>query len=113
MKEIKAFIRPGKLFQVYDALGKAGFHGITITECEGTGRYSDPEKGFPSLKFPFLHSKMVKLELLVSDENFEQAFKIIQDHAHTGETGDGVIAAYEVFRILRIRTGEEGPVVVH
>ncbi len=113
MKEIKAFIRPEKLQAVYDALRSSGFLGVTISDCEGTGRFSDPEKDFPSLKYPFLHCRIVQLELLVTDENLEKAIALIRENAKTGSPGDGILSISEVKRVIRIRSGEEGPVVIH
>ena len=44
MKEIKAFVRPEEFDDMYSALKQAGFCCVTVTQCEGTGKYEDPER---------------------------------------------------------------------
>ena len=43
MKLVKAIVRPNKVDQVKDALGKLGVEGITVTEVRGHGK----QKGHP------------------------------------------------------------------
>ena len=64
MKEIKAFIRPGKVSEVALNLQKNGFCCFTFFEGNGSGKYADPKKEYPSLKHPYLHSKTAKLEIV-------------------------------------------------
>jgi nitrogen regulatory protein P-II 1 len=91
MKEIKAFIRPMKAMDVHKSLYAHGFCCMTLTECEGTGMYTDRDKDFPSLKFPFLHSKRVKIEIVCPEEEVEPIVEIIREHGRTGRSGDGII----------------------
>jgi len=113
MKEIKAFIRPEKLSEVYDALNKAGFCCLTVFTGEGTGKYTDPKKDFPSLNFPYLHSKVVKLEMVTKDENADEAARIIQQQGSTGTSGDGLIYLSGVEEVVRIRDGNKGMETLH
>ena len=41
MKLIKAYIRKSKIEEVYRALEEMGYKSMTLTECEGTGKYTD------------------------------------------------------------------------
>ena len=63
MKEIKAFIRPLTVAEVVKELKENGFCCITVTMAEGTGNYTDSNTSFPSLRHPFSHSEIVKLEI--------------------------------------------------
>ena len=112
MKEIKAFIRPRRLQSVFKALKKEGFCCMTITDCEGTGNYSDPERDYPSLTYPFLHSKMAKLEMVIAADQEEKVVRVIRETGRTGDRGDGLIWVSEVNRVLRIRNEEEGSCVL-
>tara|TARA_R110001592_G_scaffold340507_1_gene628700 strand:+ start:138 stop:452 length:315 start_codon:yes stop_codon:yes gene_type:complete len=103
MKEIKAFIRPEKLTKLAEHLKKENFGGFTIFEGEGAGNYSDPKTTFPSLKHPFLHNKIIKIELVCKKEKVAEIVKIIKEYAQTGESGDGLIYVVNVEQKIRIR----------
>lgn len=74
MREVKAFIREERTSKVIGALRDAGFGSITVSEAEGTGKYT--KKGdMPSLRFPVTHSKMSKLEIVCKKEDVESIVK--------------------------------------
>jgi nitrogen regulatory protein PII len=109
MKEIKAFIRPEEFDDMYAALKHAGFCCVTVTLCEGTGKYSDPERAeLPSLKIPYMHSEVLKLEIVARDEDVNSIIELIEKHGKTGRRGDGMIYVLNVERAIHIRTGNEG-----
>lgn len=109
MKEIKAFIRPEEFDDMFAALKHEGFCCVTVTETEGTGQYSDPERlEYPSLKIPYMHSKMLKLEIVSHDEDVDKIVAIIEKHGRTGRRGDGLIYVINVERAIHVRTGVEG-----
>lgn len=114
MKEIKAFIRPGEFNDMFGALRDDGYCCVTVTDAEGTGRYSDPEGlDYPSLKIPYMHSKMLKLEIIAQDKDVNNIIEIIKKHGRTGMRGDGIIYVIDVERTIHIRTGEEGEEVLN
>ena len=109
MKEIKAMIQPFMLSKVVDALHKiAGFPGLTVTKVQGFGR----EKGMGSahriVEDLIEYVPKVKLEIIVQDGMLDVVVKTIQEHAHTGNKGDGKIFIYHVQDAIRIMTGERG-----
>jgi len=106
MKEIKAFIRPEKLNEVAKSLKKDQFCCFTVFEGEGVGDYSDEDTQFPSLKFPFLHNKIIKIEIVCNKEDVHKVIDTIRTHARTGERGDGLIYVSNVDSRIRIRDGE-------
>jgi len=109
MKEIKAFVRPEEFDDMYAALKHAGFCCVTVTQCEGTGKYEDPERAkLPSLKVPFMHSEVLKLEIVTRDKDVNSIIELIEKHGKTGRRGDGMIYIINVERAVHIRTGEEG-----
>jgi len=108
MKEIKAMIRPEMFETVYKNLRAEGYCCMTVYHGEGIGRHGDPDKLNASLDFPFLHSKITKLEILVSDEQEEEVVNIIQQSASTNQKGDGIVYSSGIDRAMSVRTGEEG-----
>jgi len=103
MKEIKAFIRPEKLNKVAQNLKENKFGCFSVFEGEGVGNYADPEKEYPSLKFPYLHGKVVKLEIVCKKEDVDDILTIIRTFAHTGQSGDGIIYVMNVEQKIKIK----------
>jgi nitrogen regulatory protein P-II 1 len=108
MHEIKAIIQSFMRDKVLDALREIeGLPGIAVSEVlvfvrtrkQVAGKNSEPGGQ---------HVKMTKLETVVSDALLERAVRAIQEHAHTGNPGDGKIFVYAVTDVIRIRTGERG-----
>lgn len=112
MKEIKAMIRPEMFENVYQELRSAGYCCLTVYHGEGIGRHGDPDNLNATLEFPFLHSKVIKIEIIISDEQEDEVFGIIQQAACTNNKGDGIIYSSEVDTAMSIRTGETGEVVL-
>lgn len=50
----------------------------------------------------------IKLEVVVNDEMVADVINVIQQFAHTGNTGDGKIFVVNVEEIVKIRTNERG-----
>lgn len=108
MKEIKAFVRPSEINDIYASLKENGYCCVTVTECEGTGKYSDPENAnLPSRNIPSMHSKVLKLEIVSRDKDTESIVAIIKQHGRTGRRGDGIIYIIDVEKAVHIRTGDE------
>ena len=113
MKLIKAYIRQRKTEEVYEALKKAGFCCMTFVQCEGTGQYSDHEKEHISDKYPFADAyKVIKLEILVADENIKPIVDIIKKNGRTGYRGDGMIIISPVDEVYKVRTNETGVMAI-
>ena len=87
MREIKAFIRKKRSNEVIEALRHAGFNSLTVSEAEGTGKYTKKED-MPSLRFPVTHSKMTKIEIVCKQEDVEPIVKVIHEQGSTGKKGD-------------------------
>lgn len=112
MKLVKAYIRPMLLEEVYKALRAEGHCCITVFRGEGAGQYTDPDHAHGSLKFPAMHSKVVKIEITALDEAVESIIEIIQKTASTDSRGDGIIFVMPIENMIRIRDGEEGTQVI-
>lgn len=107
MKLIKAYLRPNMFERVHRALQREGYKSMTVTEAEGMGNYSDPEKKHGSLKFPTLHSHIVNLEMVSEAGHVDEIISIIHEHGSTGHPGDGLIVVLPVERSVQVRDGEE------
>ena len=112
MKEINAIIRPEKFDKISRELRKEGFCCMTVLQGEGIGRHSDAETASPTLEFPVLHSHIVKIEMMVTDEEADRVCSIIQEYGSTGQKGDGIITVSELNEVVSIRSGENGSVAL-
>jgi len=109
MKKVEAIIKPFKLDDVREALSDIGVAGMTATEVKGFGRQKGHTELYRGAEYVVDFLPKVKIELVVDDSMVEQCIEAIIGVARTGKIGDGKIFVSEVERVIRIRTGEEGP----
>ena len=109
MKKIEAIIKPFKLDDVREALSDIGVAGMTATEVKGFGRQKGHTVLYRGAEYVVDFLPKVKIELVVAADMVEQCIEAIVGVARTGKIGDGKIFVTEVERVIRIRTGEEGP----
>jgi nitrogen regulatory protein P-II 1 len=98
-QKLTAIIRRSRLKNVEDALVKCGVGGLTVTGVKGYGEYAN----FFSRDWKVDH---VKLQVFATVDEMDDFVHSIQEAAHTGLSGDGLIAVEPVTRVIRIRTGE-------
>ena len=108
MKLIMAVVKPHKLDEVREALTAAGILGLTASEVKGFGRQRGHTEIYRGAEYTVSFVPKVKIEVVVSDNQIEQAVEAISKAAHTGQIGDGKIFVYDCLSALRIRTGEDG-----
>ncbi len=107
MKKLEAIIKPFKLDDVREALGELGIAGMTVSEVKGFGRQKGHTELYRGAEYMVDFLPKVKLEVVLNDDQVEQAIEAIVDTARTGKIGDGKIFITDVSRVVRIRTGEE------
>lgn len=108
MKKIEAIIRPAKLEEVKEALGRFGIHGMTVSQVLGCGLQRGRVSVYRGHEYSINLLPKVKIEIVISDRWVDEVVRIISEAARTGEIGDGKIFVYPVENALRIRTGEVG-----
>jgi nitrogen regulatory protein P-II 1 len=109
MKLITAIIKPFKIDDVKEALKAAGAHGMTVSEVRGFGRQGGHAETYRGAEYAIDYVPKVCVELVVDEAAADHLVDVIRDAAATGKIGDGKIWVTEVDRVVRIRTGEEGP----
>ena len=109
MKLITAIIKPFKVDDVKDALKAAGVVGMTVSEVRGFGRQGGHTETYRGAEYTVDFIPKVKLELVVDDAVVDQVLETLTTAAGTGKIGDGKVWVTTVDRLVRIRTGEEGP----
>ena len=109
MKLITAIVKPFKLDDVKDALKNAGIVGMTVSEVRGFGRQGGHTETYRGAEYKIDFVPKVSIEMVVDDGRVDEVLDVITRAANTGKIGDGKIWVVDVERLIRIRTGEEGP----
>ena len=108
MKKVEAIIRHEMLERVRDALDKAGYHGLTISEVRGAGTQRGYTENYRGAKAAIVFRPKIKMEIVVGDESVPEVISVISGNAATGEVGDGKIFIIPVDDAIRIRTQQTG-----
>lgn len=109
IKKLEAIIKPFRLEAVKDALGEIGHYGLTVTEVKGFGRQKGHTELYRGAEYVVDFLPKAKIEIVLMEDQIEEAIKAITEAAWTGKIGDGKIFVYEIDQAVRIRTGERGP----
>jgi nitrogen regulatory protein P-II 1 len=105
---VTAIVKPFKLEDVKEALRGAGILGLTVSEVQGYGRQGGKTETFRGAEYTVEFVPKVKVEVLVETSQVDKVVDLIATAARTGRIGDGKIWAFDLDRLMRIRTGELG-----
>jgi nitrogen regulatory protein PII len=106
MKLIKAIVRPNKVDDIKDALGKVNISGMTVTEVRGHGRQKGHTAIYRGKEYNVSLLPKMEVEVVVTDDLVDAAIQAIMGAARTGEIGDGRVFVIPVEHGYNIRTGE-------
>jgi nitrogen regulatory protein P-II 1 len=105
---VTAIIKPFKLQEVREALRGAGMLGLTVTEVQGYGRQGGKTETYRGSDYTVDFVPKVRIEAIVDSGDVDTAIDLIASAARTGKIGDGKNWAFDLDRLMRIRTGEMG-----
>src|SRR5210317_1671710 len=108
MKKIEAIIKPFKLDEVKEALQDVGVQGLSVIEVKGFGRQKGHTELYRGAEYVVDFLPKVKIEIVLGDDQVDNAIEAIIDAAKTEKIGDGKIFVSSVEQAIRIRTGESG-----
>ena len=108
MQLITAVIKPHVLDGVKDALKAKGVQGLTVSEVRGFGRQGGHTETYRGAEYAIDFVPKVKVEVICDTAEADKIIDLIATAAKTGKIGDGKIWAYDLDRLLRVRTGETG-----
>jgi len=112
VKKLECIIRPFKLEEVKEALTNVGIRGMTVSEVRGFGRSRGHTELYRGSEYTIEFVPKLKLEIVVAEEDLDQAIEAVQQSASTGKIGDGKIFVLPINETIRIRTGEKGPAAI-
>jgi len=105
---VTAIIRPHTLDGVREAVRKAGVIGLTVSEVQGYGRQGGKTETFRGSEYTMDFVPKVKVEVVVPDADVDDIITAIAEAGGTGKIGDGKLWAFQLDRVMRLRTGEQG-----
>jgi nitrogen regulatory protein P-II 1 len=106
MKLIKAIVRPHKVDDIKDALGKLHISGMTVTEVRGHGRQKGHTAVYRGKEYNVSLLPKMEVDVVVTEDVLDAAIQAIIGAARTGEIGDGRVFVVPVEDGYNIRTGE-------
>ena len=112
MKLVTAVIKPFKLDDVKSALETFGIHGLTVSEASGYGRQRGHTEVYRGAEYTVDLVPKVRIEVVVEDDDADSVVDVIVKSAQTGRIGDGKVWVSPVDSVVRVRTGERGPVAL-
>jgi nitrogen regulatory protein P-II 1 len=106
MKEIKAFVKPFKVNDIFHHLLEAGYPNLTVSMAEGTGNLENTDISV-STQFSITNSRVAKIEIVCNKSEVNKIITIISEKGRTGNPGDGLIYISDVEKAYRVKTGLE------
>lgn len=108
MVKIEAVIRPQKLEDVKDHLGKSGIRTMSILEAaDYKENRGDSSATYRGAGVSHDSVRMLLVRFFVADEMADDAVETLLGAAMTGSGRDGEIAVTKVARLVDITSGEE------
>lgn len=111
MKKIEAIIRKTKFEEVKEALLEADINWFEYSDVHGIGQQRQ-ERVYRGVQYSTDIIERVNITIICRDIFVEPTLKVLLEHAHTGEVGDGRIFISTVEDCYSIRTGEHGDSVI-
>ena len=108
MKKIEIITRPEKLEEVKKIFSEMGHDGMTVSMVSGCGLQKGRKEVYRGTEISVNLLPKIKIEAVIADHLLEGIISHVVNRVRTGEIGDGKIFVYEVFNVVKIRTGERG-----
>src|SRR5438270_9665144 len=112
MKRLECIIRVNKLEDVKEVLEEIGIYGMTCEQVRGYGRQLGRTDKYRGSTYAVNLLPKMKIEVVLKDEDLEEAIAAIVKATQSGEIGDGKIFVSDVVDAIRIRTGERGDAAI-
>ncbi len=112
MKKIEAFMRHEAFESIRMDMLEKGFPSLSMSEVRGSGRQRGITEQYRGSELTIHLRPKLKLEIVVDDKDASVIVETILKHARTGQVGDGKIFVLPVEEAIRIRTGEDGELVL-
>jgi nitrogen regulatory protein P-II 1 len=109
MKKIEAIIRTSKFEDVKTQLKEIGIDFFSYWEASGVG--NELLRGHHTYRGTVYDTQYIPrifISIVLHDVNVAKTIDCIENAAHTGEVGDGMIFTYNIEESVRISNGARG-----
>ena len=89
------------------ALNRLGVTGMTVSQVMGSGIERGSTERYRGAIIDSTLLPKIKVEVVVSSISVEDVIEAAKKTLYTGHIGDGKIFVYNVFKVVKVRTGEE------
>ena len=90
------------------ALSRAGVRGITVTQVLGCGAEKGTKEYEVDENYDMELLPKTQVSVVVETSRVDELVELVKQTLYTGHIGDGKIFVYELSRVVRVRTGDEG-----
>jgi Amt family ammonium transporter len=94
--------------KIKKALNRLGVTGMTVTQVSGCGIQKGAGQRYRGVEMDATLLPKIKVEVVVSQIPVDKVIETARKTLFTGNIGDGKIFVYNISRVIKIRTGEEG-----
>jgi nitrogen regulatory protein P-II 1 len=108
MKKVEAIVQASRLDQVKETLKEMGIEGMTVTEVRGHGRQKGHTELYRGREYSVDLLPKLKIEMVLADDQVDNAIEALIAGARTGKIGDGKIFVHPIEDAIRIRNGQRG-----
>lgn len=108
MKEVKAFIKPVKLPEVTQKLHHLdGITGASLVQVQDLGWRKSRDVPHRGPEDSIEEIPHIKIEVICEDYIVEEVVSAIEQAAHTGLRGDGIIYVFDIEKVVQIKSGKQ------
>ncbi|MCR4693965.1 MAG: ammonium transporter [Pseudobutyrivibrio sp.] len=112
MHKVTIVCRLSKFDALKRALNDLGVTGMTMTQVMGCGVQKGSTERYRGAVVDATLIPKVKVEVIISKISVEKVIETAKRTLYTGHIGDGKIFVYDVAQVIKVRTGEEGPMAL-
>ncbi|MEQ8155798.1 MAG: P-II family nitrogen regulator [Clostridiaceae bacterium] len=105
MKKLEIIIRPESLETVKEILSGHGCKGMSVLSIMGCGNQN---AAMLDLKSRINLLPKIQVSVVIEDEVLDGILHDIQERVATGHVGDGKVLIFDLYDVMRIRTGQRG-----
>ncbi|MBZ0201766.1 MAG: P-II family nitrogen regulator [Ignavibacteria bacterium] len=102
MKLIKAFVKSFKVLDILDKLKEEGVEYVCVVDEVGALKFLDDLHSNFSSELGEKVSKIAVISVICENDKADKFINMIKSHAHTGNSGDGIIILENIETYLLI-----------
>lgn len=112
LHKVTIICRLSRFDELKAALNKLGVTGMTVIQVMGSGIEKGSTERYRGAIVDSTLLPKVKVEVVISKISVDAVIETAKKALYTGHIGDGKIFVYNVHRVVKVRTGEEGPLAL-